>query len=863
MNSIGGRRIGIFGVSLLVLLGVWAGAEAEAQPGSGTGVRTLQELMPKGPLSPQEFPHAQMVDRLLALKAGGDRVRVIIEMSPQADGLKLLEQLQGLGAEVELTYESWIQAFIPTQELLTLRQMPGVEYVRLPVSPMMDQGPIVSEGALVVGTPSWQQAGWTGRGVKVGLIDPGGFRDYERLLGRELPPRERVVARSFRSDGLMYNPDISRSGQVHGTATAEIVHDIAPEAQLYLVMFSTDLEFRRAIDWLIAERVDVINTSLGIFSGCFRSDGGMFEPQFKKARQSGVTWVTASGNEADVHWQGDWSDPEGNNLLNFSGSDEGNTLDVRLVEFQYPDGRRVATSIVDVLFAWDAPCTGASDDYEVIVLREDGKPLAPWSGEQGQISDWVWRPGVPIKETFASEDFEVSRVGEIVKYHLAIRKKRSSAPDARSSMLIGCPCSRIEYLKPEGSVFITEPSISPNVITVGAVHHSGRCSRSLCPDGKLLVYSSQGPTRDGRIKPDLTAPSHVSTSSYGRWTGDSSSQNPGFTGTSAAAPHAAGAAALVKQAFPEYTPEQIQQFLERGAEDLGDAGKDNRYGAGILFLGQPPARAPTITGISPSSGRQGSTIQATISGTNLSGATSVSFSGAGVTAVLGTGGSNTALPITLTIAADAPPGARTFSVTTPAGVAESGRVTFTVLEALRLEVEPLSLKFQATVGEGDPPSQTMSLTSSGEGTLSWRAEASVPWILLSASEGTAPAEIEVSVSLAGLSAGTHEGRITLQAEGAINSPLVVPVTLELLATPGELLALKFKWLEFVEPDDWQRQLREGCVVYTNVSGEKSLVRVTLVDEAVRAFEIPAGNEVLVCGDVVHIDTRTRPPQPQQ
>ncbi len=818
------------------------------------------------PLIPRFFSFSQSseLEQLLALKARGDRVQVVIEAAPQAESLQIAERVRDFGGEVELTQENWVQAVVPVDELESLAAMPQVRFVRLPVRPFLMQGSIRSEGLTMVGSPGWNESGLAGQGVTVALVDPGGFRGYESLLGRELPAREKVTPRSFRSDKQMYEPDASRGAQVHGTATAEVVHDVAPEAELYLVMFSTDVEFRSAINWLVEQKVDVINTSLGFPSGCFREGGGIFEPQFVKAHENGIAWATAAGNEGDIHWEGTWRDSDGDNLYNYTDTDEGNTLDVQLIEYQYPDGRRVATSIIDVLFSWDASCTGASDDYEVVVLREQEgqlKPLAPWDGSVGQLSDWIWRPGVPIKETLASEDFDVSRVGQIERYHLAIRKKRADAADSRFEMLIMCPCNRIEYLVAQGSVGITEPSISANVITVGAVHHSSRCSRSLCPDGRLLFYSSQGPTKDGRIKPDLAAPSHVSTSSYGRWTGEGGGRNPGFTGTSAASPHVAGAAALVKQAFPEYTPDQIKEFLEDRAEDMAEPGKDNRYGAGILLLGQPPVQpaAPTITGIEPASSLQGSEIQATISGTNLTDATSVSFSGTGVTAALREGGTATTLPITITVASDASPGSRTFTVTTPAGTASSGEITFTVRQAPQIQVEPEALSFSVPASNGDPPAQTLRITNSGGGALNWQASTDVPWLRLSATEGTAPSELQVSVVLAeeDLTAGSYEGRITITASDALNSPLVVPVTLTLKAPPGELIALVFKQLEFVKPEDWERTLREGCVVYTNISGDSSIMRVTLPDDSIREFEIPAGHEAIVCGDVVHIDTRAQ------
>jgi subtilisin family serine protease len=92
----------------------------------------------------------------------------------------------------------------------------------------------------------------------------------------------------------------------------------------------------------------------------------------------------------------------------------------------------------------------------------------------------------------------------------------------------------------------------------------------------LHYYSAWGPTHDGRVKPDLTAPSGVSTSTYGQ---------RGFWGTSASAPHVAGACGLIKGNSP-YSMSQVRKILEKRAIDLGEPGKDNKSGYGRLNLKQ-------------------------------------------------------------------------------------------------------------------------------------------------------------------------------------------------------------------------------------------------------------------------------------
>src|SRR5437867_258534 len=90
-------------------------------------------------------------------------------------------------------------------------------------------------------------------------------------------------------------------------------------------------------------------------------------------------------------------------------------------------------------------------------------------------------------------------------------------------------------------------------------------------------------------------------------------------------------------------------------------------GTSLALRGALAIVVPAITGITPSSGAAGSSLPATISGSNLGGATAVGFSGSGVTATIGTGGTASSLPIIVTIAAGAATDTRTFAVTTPAG----------------------------------------------------------------------------------------------------------------------------------------------------------------------------------------------------
>jgi uncharacterized protein (TIGR03437 family) len=95
------------------------------------------------------------------------------------------------------------------------------------------------------------------------------------------------------------------------------------------------------------------------------------------------------------------------------------------------------------------------------------------------------------------------------------------------------------------------------------------------------------------------------------------------------------------------------------------------------------------------------------------------------------------------------------------------------------------LQFSYTAGGTVPAAASIQITDSGSGTLSWTATASAAWLTVSPASGTAPSTLSVSVSPAGLSAGTYTGNVVISAAGASNSPFSLAVTLTVTqATPA-------------------------------------------------------------------------------
>lgn len=94
-----------------------------------------------------------------------------------------------------------------------------------------------------------------------------------------------------------------------------------------------------------------------------------------------------------------------------------------------------------------------------------------------------------------------------------------------------------------------------------------------------------------------------------------------------------------------------------------------------------------------------------------------------------------------------------------------------------IAVSPSSLSFTATLGSANPSNQSLNISNSGSGTLSWSVSDNASWLTLSPTSGTAPSSTTASVNISGLAVGTYNATITITSSGATNSPISIPVTL--------------------------------------------------------------------------------------
>lgn len=503
---------------------------------------------------------------ILSLRLSGDRVHVqiVTETSGLQSALRAVEQV---GGEVTKAADNGtlIQGWLPITALETVSANAGVYLIRRPAEPiLLDEGltaDATTEGLAVINGPAWHAKGHTGAGVKIGVID-GGFSGYSSLLGSDLPAT--VTVKNF--------VDGETDGQVdgsteHGTACAEVIHDIAPDATLFLAKIGTNLDLQQAIAWLKdTHQVDLISTSLGWYNLTPGDSTGEFADLVQDARHAGILWLTAAGNDRQAHWGGLYYDPDNTGYHYYNATQNANYFGpgdgtVYAIPPGYP---------IRVFMRWD-DWTNVDQDYDLYLLR--------WNG-----SSWdVVAQGINVQDGGAgqtpTEFVAYVTSGDPTAYGFGIKRYDSNRD---VNLEVFAPkVARLDELLHSRS--LSNLGDAPGAMTVAALDVNAPYPQE--------SYSSQGPTNGpggaeagGFVKPDIAAYANVSTTSYGAV--------EKFNGTSAATPHVAGASALVLSAYPAYGPAEVQAFLEGRAVDMGADGMDNLYGYGRLHLGDPPSAEP-------------------------------------------------------------------------------------------------------------------------------------------------------------------------------------------------------------------------------------------------------------------------------
>ena len=528
---------------LLFAVPLW-GQDLDVAPAKPVGPSNIESALWELAKSPAAKP--------TRAKAGSDVVVILVPEVGLASTIDTMS-FASLGVEILAQSKSLMRVSVPTASLRAVSELPSVAFVRRPRRPHAQQ--TLSEGVALIRAFESHAAGAKGQGVKVAVID-GGFKGADKL------PEDMPVRRWFRD---YTGTGIYAGTTAHGTACAEIIYDVAPEAELYLYKVEDIVDLENAKDRCIQNGVAIVNYSATWVGEGFGDGRGIICDIVNDAADNGILWVNAVGNYAHKHYASFWHDSDADNRHNFAaGDDLVNFVD----EIEIGDAIRVTLT-------WDDwPTTTA--DYDLYLYHQDAfgniKEVSKSTDVQGE-------GGAPV-------EFIEYLAGRAGTYGVSVVRVGEAEP---KKLRVWSWHHDIEYPIPAGSLGI--PSDARGALSVGAIHHYQ------WDLGILASYSSRGPTADGRIKPDLVAPSGVTTASYGA--------DRLFGGTSAATPHVSGAAALLKSANPSLSRDDLWQALVEATVDVGAPGKDDSTGYGKLVLS---VSAPQIADVSPSRVQYGRTV---------------------------------------------------------------------------------------------------------------------------------------------------------------------------------------------------------------------------------------------------------------
>ncbi len=555
-----------------------------------------------------------------------DSVLVLLHQELFAEGTgstaEIAQSLQVLGIESLVVGESYISLFVPIGLLVEVADLDHVQFIEVefPSMPLQSSssGALGTNAAPTHGAAAWHAAGYTGKGVKVGIIDVG-FEKYADLqkMGEVPPPVDSGCFSNVKQEPLEKCP----KGELHGTAVTEALMDMAPEASVYLAQVQGDpthptslrsaVALANAVFWMVLKDVDIINYSVEHHWDS-PGDGSIFPPfsplgSVDMAVQKEIIWVQAAGNKNMTTWHG---------LLNLAsptlperlrsrfgkkGSESGLKLNPRhaylldnvfVKPHQFLPGNTCNTlkislaQSVQIQMRWEDEWYGARRDLDFHIYKYPPNFKQGWNVNVTPLKEAsAPQSGRPADRPLEKGAVRLSKGRYCIYIHdYSARQQGRAEPPQVQLMIWGGPGLSLASYSGTGSISNPAESSNPGMLTVGAAHGGAYFS--------IADYSSRGPTMDGRLKPDLVGVAGEHSTAYGR----------PFNGTSQAAPHVAGLAALVIQRFRTSnqfnTPEEVANYLRDNAT-LAIAGPaqpfgpvapkipDSMWGYGLAWLPPP------------------------------------------------------------------------------------------------------------------------------------------------------------------------------------------------------------------------------------------------------------------------------------
>ncbi|HEY5952126.1 MAG TPA: S8 family serine peptidase, partial [Kofleriaceae bacterium] len=411
-----------------------------------------------------------------------------------------------------------------------------------------------------------------GSGVTIGVLSDSDDGREQSIATGDLPPSTIAIPGQ---DG--------RPGSGEGTAMMEIVHDVAPGANLvFATAFNGPESFADNIRRLRFEyHCDVIvDDIIYFFESPYQDD--IIAQAVEDVVADGAVYVSSAGNEGNQNdvtsgtWEGDFKDagtlatlPSGYTIHNFGDK----TISDRIEKQGGP-----------LIMHWSDPGTlaapASSNDYDVFVLDKDlrnvvlaATDLQDGAGLPFEYLGYNLPPGFRV--VVARHPNAEPRAIRVALFRGELGISTNGASFGHNSAANALGVAAVDVSEASGGEFTAGPLTPVELFSSDGSRRVfyDRDGNPIKP-GKLTFASNGGELRQ---KPDLAGADGVQTTLP-----PTTGLNP-FFGTSAAAPHVAAIAGLIKSAVPTATSVQIRNALKTSALDIEGAGTDRDSGAGLAF----------------------------------------------------------------------------------------------------------------------------------------------------------------------------------------------------------------------------------------------------------------------------------------
>ena len=516
-----------------------------------------------------------------AAAAGGattsSQILVDIEGTASDDLANAIVAAQGV---VKYRSARWgvINASLPVSAVLSIAARSDVRRIKGPSVARSNVGSVTSQGYVSHEANKAVAVGYNGSGVTVGVLSDSASAARIAALQAtgDLPANTQVLpGQNGPSDG-----------SDEGTAMMEIVYDLAPGASLkFATAFTSEASFADNIIALAAAGCKVIVDDVS-YSGEGAFQDGIIARAVNQVTASGSTYFSSAGNSGSLTkgtsstYEADFVD--GGPVSGVVGTTEGGVG--RVHNFGSSTSvvtyNTLATAGLYVELAWADPLGASDNDYDLFVLNPAGTAVLGFGGD---VQDGT---GDPYEIAFRSNgtNFPVGSRVVIVRYagaaramhldtfntaNLSIATSGATVGHNAAAQTMSMAATYWNSAKTGARPFTGFPNTNETFSSDGPRKIFYRPDGTPITPGNFLFATSGGTTL---IKPDLSAADGVTT------------KTPGFQpffGTSAAAPHAAGIAALVLSARPGYTPDQVKTAMRATALDSMSAGVDRDSGYGV------------------------------------------------------------------------------------------------------------------------------------------------------------------------------------------------------------------------------------------------------------------------------------------